>query len=274
MTAFIVYPPSIKDVLMDYRSRQIQETVLAADSAFLPKMKAAIQIFQHSFLATPYLFSIACIVALITISALTRQKGFTPRDFFTSKFYLWLAGYFLFIFFMIVYISPYDNIRYTAPMVPLFVIILAGMLQPLPGTVQLKAAMLIAVFFITFNIYGLAKVNQGELPGTALISSWRTESALDDLEEGASIIVVSSHPKEKIRPVLYHAAPRRIAFCVSNIPENILLTDSEILAFIDTRISRNLRTVNIENLQQHGFRRSGQFRGFAVLKRDAVAASE
>lgn len=267
MAAFILYPPSIKDVLMDFRSRQIQEKVLAADSILVPKIKAAIQIFQHSFLAAPYLFSIACIVTLIIISALTRQRGFTPRDLFTNKSRFFLAGYFLIIFFMTVYISPYNNLRYVAPLIPLFVIILAGMLQPLPGTVQLRAAVLMAVFFITFNIYGIAKVIQGELPGSALISSWRSESVLSGLSGNAAVIVVSSHPKEKIRPVLYHAAPRGIAFCAKKIPENLFNIDSEVAAFVDNRMPRDERRGNIEDLEKHGFKRDGSFRGFMVFKR-------
>jgi hypothetical protein len=267
MAAFIIYPPSIRDVLMDYRSLEIQQKLLSAVSVLVYKMKVALLIFRHHFLATPYLLTIACIVALIIISALTRQKGFTPRDLFRNSLYLYLAGYFFIIFFMNIYISPYNNIRYVVPLIPLFVIILAGMLEVLPGTVQARSALLISVFFITFNIYGIAKVIQGELPGSALISTWRSQSALAEFSENAGVIIVSSQPKEKIRPVLYHAAPRDIAFCANQIPEDLFGRESEILVFLDIRLSREVRRDNSENLEKHGFQRSDSFRGFAVFKR-------
>ena len=270
MTAFIVYPPSIRDVWRDHRSLEIQEKLLSADSILLYKIKVAFLMFKSQFLDTPYLFLIACILALIIISALTRKKDFTPGDLLRNKYYLFLAGYFPIFFFMNIYISPYHDLRYVAPLIPLFVILLAGMLQALPAPLQSRSALLISVFFITFNIYGIAKVRQGELPGSALISSWRSERALYDLSADAGVIIVSTHPKEKIAPVLYHAAPRRIAFCANKVSEDLFLFEPEILAFVDNQVSREIRINNIENLEKHGFRRSGSFRGFLVFKRDAA----
>ena len=269
ITAFIVYPPSIRDVLMDYRSVEIQEKLVTADSIFLYKIKIAVQMFLRNCLATPYLLLIACIVTLIILVALVKPRGLNLKKLVLDKKYLILVAYFFACYFLIIFISPFNSFRYVAPLLPLFAIILAGLLQVLPDGIQLRTALFLSVLFITFNIYGLAKVSQGELPGSALISSWRTERTLADLAEDSSVIIVTSKPNEKIRPILYHAPPRAIAFCINDIPEELFCGDSEIMVFVDTRIPDIVRSRNIENLNQHGFRRSGLFKGFTVLKREA-----
>ncbi|MFH1965778.1 MAG: hypothetical protein ABIJ42_09605, partial [Acidobacteriota bacterium] len=55
ITAILIYPKAIWDILMDFRSVEIREKLAAADSVFLHKMMAAVQIFLRNFLSTPYL---------------------------------------------------------------------------------------------------------------------------------------------------------------------------------------------------------------------------
>ncbi len=268
-TAFLLYPPSIKDVLMDHRSLEIQEKLATADSIFMYKMKIAIGMFLKNCLATPYLFAITSIATLVILAAFAKPRGFSLKRMSSGKRYPVLVGYFFAYYFLIIFISPYFNFRYVAPLLPIFAVILAGMLEVLPDNIQLRSALFLSVFFITFNIYSLAKVSQGELPGSALISSWRTERSLADLAIDSSVIIVTSSPKEKIRPILYHSPPRAMAFCLNDVPESLLRRDSEIMVFLDTKIPNAARTGNIENLKQHGFTRSGLFRGFMVWRREA-----
>ncbi|MFH1965777.1 MAG: hypothetical protein ABIJ42_09600 [Acidobacteriota bacterium] len=173
-------------------------------------------------------------------------------------------------YFLLIYISPYNSLRYVSLLLPIFPVLVVGLLQVLPDSFQLRSALLFSVLLVSFNIYGLAKVFQGELPGSVLVSSWRTESVLEELQADASIIVVSSRPKEKIRPVLFHAPPREIAFCVNNIPEDLFHRNGEMLAFVDGNLKKSIKSENIENLKAHGFQRSGSIRSFIAYRRNGA----
>ncbi|MCK5793460.1 MAG: hypothetical protein KAH12_02055, partial [Anaerolineales bacterium] len=196
--------------------------------------------------------------------------GNSPKLRDIDNRYIFLIGYFIIFFLLIVYISPYDSLRYISFLIPLFSIAVVGLLQALPDRYQVRCALLFSSFVIFFNIYGLAKVVQDELPGSALIPAWRSESVFDELGEEASIIVVSDWSREKIRPLLYHAPPGLIAFCQNRIPEDLFLREGEIVLFVDRRLSVKLKTRNIKKLQEQGCEKFGRFESFDVFRRDAA----
>lgn len=268
ITASLIYPPVIYDLITDFRSVEIQEKLVAADSIFLDKMTISFQMFVRDFLSTPYQIFFSAVAIIIFLAVLTRPLGFTPKALISKYGYIFLGGYFVILFILITYISPYDSLRYVFFLLPIFPVLVVGLLQILPKSFQLRSALLFSALFVSFNIYGLAKVSHGEWPGGILIPSWRTESVLAELQEDASIIILSRRVNEKIRPVLYHASPREIAFCINEIPEDLFRRDGTVLIFVDMKLPAEVKSENIEKLTEKGFERSRRFRGFVVFRRD------
>lgn len=267
ITASLVYPPVIYDLITDFRSIEIREKLAAADSIFLQKMRSVVLLFMGDVLSTPYRILLLAIALIIFLSFLINMKGFIPKALFLNNRYIFLVVYFGVFFILIAYISPYNTLRYVSFLLPIFLILVAGLLQVLPKSFQLRSALLFSVLFVSFNIYGLAKVFHGDWPGGVLISSWRTDQVLEELREDASVVILTDHTNEKMRPILYHAYPREIACCIEEIPENLFLREGTILAFVDTKLPGSVMSENIENLNEHGFQRSGRFGGFIVFRR-------
>ena len=270
IAALLIYPPAFRDLFMDFRSREIQEKLADPGSLFLGKMNIEVFLFKRWFLTTPYLLIIVTAGIVIILGMVIKRHEFSLRKLFYDKKYVYVVAYFVISYVFMIYISPFSDLRYIAPLLPLFILVLVGAVQFSPAQFQRAGICFFALFIFFFNSYCLTKVVRGEVSGGHLIKAWRTWNVLEKTTGDSSIVVVSSRPREKIKSILFHAPPRQISFCSNRIPEKLFSKRGEILVFIDKSLLADLRQEAIEMLSAHGFERFSRYPGFSVFRRKAL----
>ena len=268
--AFLIYPYAVRDLLTDRRSVQIQEILGSVGDSFNNKIYHEIWMFRAWFLTVPHVMIIASAVLLVIAALVVKKQDFKLSLFFTNKKYILVAAYFAVFYCVLVYISPFLNPRYIAPLPFIFVLLLAGILQYVPEGWRIKCVSVFSLFVLGFNLYGLANVAGDRIPGNELIMNWVTRSSLEQSSGDVSVIVVSNRPKERILSVLYHAPPRPVAFCSRRIPEKLLEHDGEVLVLIDNLLSPKTTGKLLETVGAHEFELFGSYPGYLSYHKVAV----
>jgi len=274
IAAVLLYPPAVRDMLGNYRSREIVIRV-SSPGTFLPvKFWEELRLIRQELLSPPYLLLGVSALVLVAI-AFYRRKEFRPADLVPSRPYLILALYAAACFLIIMYISPYNDLRYVSPLLPLYSILLAGLMESLNRKTQLKTVLLFTVVLVSYNVYGIAKVVQGRVPGSDLISAWRTERTLSDFSSEGSLMVISGQftkkmgaLKERMGIISFHVPPRHVSFCFGSIPEELFLREGDILALVDTNLPDREAREYDRILISQGFKMAETFRDFQVFRRN------
>lgn len=268
--AVLIYPPIIHDLVTDHRSLEIQEKLGSPGALLQYKAEAALGIFIRYFLTPPFLLLMGASFTVMVILLVWKPAALDLKVLLRNRKLHYLAVYFALFYSLVFYVSPYNSLRYVAPVIPLFILLASSSLQVFSSSYQVRLVLVSSMFLLFFDVYALAKVGQGELSASALISQWRTDHFPDEPEKDSSFIVVSDRVREKMRPILYHAPPRPIAFCIERIPEELFSREGKMMVFLDSRFSGKLRSENISRLDRQGFKMVGRYGGFNLFLRDSV----
>jgi len=267
--AVLIYPPIIHDLVADHRSLEIQEKLGSPGSLLQYKAEAALGVFIRYFLTSPFLLLMGASFTVMVILLVWKPAALDFKVLLRNRKLHYLAVYFALFYSLVFYVSPFNSLRYVAPVIPLFLLLASSSMQVFSSSYQVRLVLVSSMFLLFFDVYALAKVEQGELSASALISQWRTDHFPDEPEKDFSFIVVSDRVREKMRPILYHAPPRPIAFCAERIPERLFSREGKMMVFLDSRFSGKLRSENISRLDRQGFKRVGRYGGFSLFLRDS-----
>lgn len=263
-TAVLIYPKTIKDVLDNSKSKQIQEGLSSFDPVhrFVKMLGDLVVIYSGRLI----IIFLVMIVVLIMVQRYKSGKIDTRKWIQANYRILYIIVFGFVTFFLIKAITPSNSIRFVAPIIPMLLMVVISIFHQ-----ALRIRQLLMIIFMILlgghtsnKIFGA--ISESKM-SRRIITGWDVKSGMDAIEKDEPVLILTNKTGERLRPLLFHMAPRQGAISLNKLDTVLLNERTNAVVLLDHKFPNEIQIKFDSELKALGYVTVGQVRKFPLYRK-------